>query len=204
MRYPRRPARLSVGPVRDRREWTLGELVAAAVDGDEAAWHEFVRRFSGLVSFVVRQYRLAPADAQDVSQLVWLRLVEHRGRIREPSALPGWLTTTTRHECERLLRSSGRSVAVDPLLMMHANLSDGTGVDDVLLADERRRVLREGLAELPPRHRELLRLLAADPPVAYAEISRRLGIQIGSIGPTRNRILGRLRAGGAVRAYLEQ
>ena len=189
--------------MRDRPEWELGELVAAGVHGDEAAWHELVRRFSGLVSFVIRQYRLPPADAQDVSQLVWLRLIEHLGRIRAPSALPGWLTTTTRHECERLLRTSGRSVAVDPLVMMHANLTDGTRVEDVLLADERRRVLCEGLAELSPYQRELLRLLTADPPVAYAEISSRLGIRIGSIGPTRRRILGKLRASGAVRAYLE-
>ncbi len=64
-------------------------------------------------------------------------------------------------------------------------------------------MLREGLAELSPHQRELLRLLAADPPVAYAEISSRLGIRIGSIGPTRSRILGKLRASGAVRAYLE-
>lgn len=190
--------------MRDRREWKLSDLVTAGVDGDEAAWRELLRRFSGLVSFVVRQHRLPPADAQDVSQTVWLRLVEHLGRLREPAALPGWLTTTTRHECERLLRTGGRCVAVDPLLMMHAHLTDGTGVDDVLLADERRRVLRDGLGELPPRQQELLRLLLADPPVAYAEISSRLGIRIGSIGPTRDRILGKLRASGAVRAYLEQ
>jgi DNA-directed RNA polymerase specialized sigma24 family protein len=46
-------------------------------------------------------------------------------------------------------------------------------------------------------------MLTADPPYAYAEISRILGIPIGSIGPTRSRVLDKLRDTGAVRAYLE-
>ncbi|HEU4347943.1 MAG TPA: sigma-70 family RNA polymerase sigma factor [Actinoplanes sp.] len=183
--------------------WDLPRLVKASMDRDEEAWNELVRRFAGLVAYVIRHYRLTPADAQDVSQLVWLRLVEHLGEIREPSALPGWLATTTRHECERYLRINGRSVAVDPLTMWEADRADGSEVDEMLLAAERRRVLLDGLGQLAPQHRELLLMLAADPPYAYAEISRILGIPIGSIGPTRSRVLGKLRETDAVRAYLD-
>jgi RNA polymerase sigma factor (sigma-70 family) len=181
----------------------LRALVAAGIDGDEAAWHELVRRYAGLVTHVIRRYRLAPADAQDVGQLVWLRLVEHLGQLREPAALPGWLATTTRHECERHLRSTGRSIAVDPLTMVHPARDTAQELDAVLLATERRQVLLDGLTELDPAHRELLMMLAADPPYAYAEIGRVLGIPVGSIGPTRSRILEKLRNTSAVRAYLE-
>jgi RNA polymerase sigma factor (sigma-70 family) len=181
----------------------LPALVEAGVDGDESAWNELVSRYAGLVAHVIRRYRLPPADTQDVSQLVWLRLVEHLGELREPAALPGWLATTTRHECERHLRTSGRSVAVDPLAMPAPHAAEAPEVDEVLLAAERRQVLIDGLGELAPQQRELLLLLAADPPYTYAEISRLLGIPIGSIGPTRSRILGKLRGTTAVRAYLE-
>jgi RNA polymerase sigma factor (sigma-70 family) len=187
----------------DMTAWDLPTLVKASIHRDEDAWNELVRRFAGLVTYVIRHYRLTQADAQDVSQLVWLRLIEHLGQIREPSALPGWLATTTRHECERYLRVNGRSVSVDPLTMREAGDADGPAVDEVLLAAERRRVLLDGLAQLAPQHRELLLMLAADPPYAYAEISRILGIPIGSIGPTRSRVLGKLRATDAVRAYLD-
>jgi RNA polymerase sigma factor (sigma-70 family) len=128
--------------------------------------------------------------------------VEHLGQIREPSALPGWLATTTRHECERYLRINGRSVAVDPQTLREDDRAEAWNVDDLLLAAERRQVLLDGLAQLAPQHRELLLLLAADPPYAYAEISRILGIPIGSIGPTRSRVLGKLRDTDAIRAYL--
>ncbi len=184
-------------------DWDLPRLVKASVDHDEEAWNELVRRFAGLVAFVIRHYRLSAADTQDVSQLVWLRLVEHLADIREPSALPGWLATTTRHECERYLRLNGRSVAMDPLTMRLTDRSDGPEVDALLLAAERRQVLLDGLRELTDQQRELLLMLTADPPYAYAEISRILGIPIGSIGPTRSRVLDKLRDTDAVRAYLD-
>jgi RNA polymerase sigma factor (sigma-70 family) len=186
----------------DMADWDLPALVKASIDHSQDAWNELVRRYAGLVTYVIRHYRLSMADAQDVSQLVWLRLVEHLGQIREPTALPGWLATTTRHECERYLRINGRSVVMDPITMGLAERADGPEVDEVLLAAERRQALIEGLAELAPQHRELLKMLTADPPYAYAEISRVLGIPIGSIGPTRSRVLGKLRETWAVRAYL--
>jgi len=188
----------------DMLDWDLPTLVKrAAVARDEDAWNELVRRFAGLVAFVIRHYRLSAADTQDVSQLVWLRLVEHLGQIREPDALPGWLATTTRHECERYLRVNGRQVATDPHTMRLADQPDSPAVDDLLLAAERRQVLLDGLGELTPQHRELLMMLTADPPYAYTEISRILGIPIGSIGPTRSRVLDKLRDTGAVRTYLK-
>lgn len=180
----------------------LAALVRASVDGDEDAWIELVRRHTGLVHAVTRQFRLSPSDAQDVCQTVWLRLVEHLAQIREPAALPGWIVTTTRHECMRQIRTGGRTVAMDPLDLTELFRLDGAEVDQALLAAERHQVLRDGLAELPPQQRELVVLLAADPPYSYAEISRILGIPIGSIGPTRSRILDRLRETTAVRAYL--
>lgn len=180
----------------------LATLVKASVAGDEDAWHELVRRHVRLVAAVTRHYRLSTSDAQDVTQTVWLRLVEHLAEIREPAALPGWIVTTARHECLRLLRSGGRTVVVDPVDLTVSRPADGDAIESALLAAERHQVLLDGLAELPPHQRELLTLLAADPPHPYAEISRMLGIPIGSIGPTRSRILERLRATAAVRGYL--
>ncbi len=181
----------------------LPALVQASADGDEEAWNELVRRLAHLVVAVTRQYRMSPADAQDVSQTVWLRLIEHLTNIREPAALPVWISTTTKHECQRQQRIRDRTVPVDPLSSAELQRSQTVDIDGDLLAAERHQVLREGLAELPPEQREFLLLLAHDPPYSYAEISRILDIPIGSIGPTRGRILEKLRQTTAVRAYME-
>ena len=83
-------------------ESEVGTLVQASAKGDEAAWNALVRRYAPLVLAVIRNYQLAAADVQDVSQTVWLRLVEHLADLRAPEALPGWLVTTTQRECSPL------------------------------------------------------------------------------------------------------
>jgi RNA polymerase sigma factor (sigma-70 family) len=183
-------------------ESEVSRLVQASARGDETAWNELVRRFAPLVMAVTRSYQLTAEDAQDVSQTVWLRLVEHLGSLREPEALPGWLATTTQRECVRLVQRARRVQPVDP----HTDgvLDRGTTVDpdDAMIRAELRQALRDGLAELPKRDQVLLQLRASDPPMSYEEISQLTGMPIGSIGPTLRRCLDRLRATSPVRAYL--
>ena len=55
---------------------------------------------------------------------------------------------------------------------------------------------------LPPGSRQLISLLIQDPPVPYAEISAKLGIPVGSIGPSRSRCLEKLRRYPAIAALI--
>lgn len=180
---------------------STSQLVAGALAGDEESWSEIVRRHTNLVMARVRQFRLTPQQAEDVAQTVWLNLLEHLGDIREPAALPGWISTATRHECIRMANLSRRSIPVDPTTGRF-DAPDDAALDDELLRTERHDALRAGLAELPPHQRELLLLLSTDPPPSYQEVSAQLGIPVGSIGPTRQRGLARLRQTRAIRSYL--
>lgn len=182
---------------------SVADLVAAARDGDQDAWHSIVDRFLPLVTGLIARHRLYNADADDVNQTVWLRLVEHLDTLREPNALAGWIATTTRHECLALLRRRTRCSPIDPMAygaFDHVP-QEGELADD-LLRDERHQALREGLAELPEDRRQLLLMLLRDPPMSYDELSRTLGIPVGSIGPTRARALNHLRSTGALKALL--
>lgn len=178
------------------------DLVAAAARGEQQAWNALIDRYLPLVRSVLRAYRLTERDAEDVSQTVWLRLVEHLDSLREPRALPKWLMTTTKHEALRLIRANGKELPVDPLEDPTIEGADHVDVAADLIRAERHQALRDGLAELAPTDRELLVLLVADPPLSYAEISAMLGMPIGSIGPTRGRCLQRLRVTSAMGAYL--
>jgi RNA polymerase sigma factor (sigma-70 family) len=183
-------------------ESELTALVQASTKGDESAWNELVRRYAPLVAAITRNHQLAPADAQDVSQTVWLRLVEHLEGLREPDALPGWLVTTTERECCRFHRQAQKILPVDPQGDSVVTQGTGAAPDSAVLRAELRQALRDGLAELPARDQRLLRLRAADPPTPYEEISRLLGMPMGSIGPSVRRSLERLRQTRAVRTYL--
>ena len=182
---------------------SVAALVDRARDGDKAAWDAIVERYAPLIWAICRRYRLDRPDADDVGQSVWLRLVDQLAVIRDPAALPGWLATTTRRECGRVLSAArkrevlgyGQDVAEIPAA--HPEEAEA----EVLMA-ERNAALREAYGQLPLRCQELIGLLLADPPVPYAEISDKLGIPMGSIGPTRSRCLDRLRRYPAVAALI--
>ena len=179
-------------------------LVAAAHDGDQRAWDELVDRYSPLLVGVLLRYRLSSAELQDVAQTVWLRLIENLHRIREPRALPGWIVTTARREAFRALDGSRRIQPQDPQdEFWGSQLVSEDDPDAALERGERRAALLEGFATLSGRQRKVLLMLAEDPPVPYAEISRRTGVPIGAIGPTRARALERLRNVPCVRALEE-
>ena len=182
----------------------MSALVAGARLGERAAWGELITRFTPLIRSIARTYRLNEGDMEDVGQFVFLRLVEHIGRIREPEALPKWIATTARNESLRVASSRLRTVPTDPLDIEAGHL-DGVqngDVDAVLVRAEETEAVRAGLAELPPTQRNLLRLLADDGPLSYRDIGKLLAMPIGSIGPTRARGLARLRSTEAVRTYL--
>ncbi|MGL5866619.1 MAG: RNA polymerase sigma factor [Dermatophilaceae bacterium] len=182
---------------------SVTDLVAGARGGDQASWNALVDRFLPLVRRCIGRYRLSMADAADVNQTVWLKLVEHLDELREPGALPGWLATVARRESLRLIEGRRRALPTDPQSGAFEAASDAADFDQVLVDDERRRELRAAVGELPDGRRELIGLLLADPPVPYEEISRRLDIPVGSIGPTRARALAQLRQSSRLRALAE-
>jgi len=177
-----------------REDSSVTALVTRVGAGDQEAWNEIVDRYAPLVWSICRRYQLEREDIDDVGQSVWLLLVEHIGSLREAAALPGWLATTTRHECLRVLRAGRRqdNAGLPPEDQLPSDPAAVT-VEQDLIEAELNAALRAALAELPDRCRELLSMLISDPPSAYADISVALDIAVGSIGPIRARCLERLR-----------
>jgi RNA polymerase sigma factor (sigma-70 family) len=186
-----------------RDDPTVIRMVAGAKNGDKGAWDDLVERYAPLVWAVCRRFRLSYDDVDDVGQSVWLSLIEHLPDLRDPAALPGWIVTTTYRECLRLVRVGRRTEPTDPD-DVQSDVPDGVlPIDEELLVHERRQAVRSGFAQLSPRCQSLLSLLVKDPPEPYAEISRKLHMAVGSIGPNRSRCLDRLRHTPALTALIE-
>lgn len=183
-----------------RDESVVVDLVIRARDGDETAWSELVFRYAPLVWSICRQFRLTDAECDDIGQTVWLGLVESLSKLREPAALPGWLVTTTRRECLRVQDFRRRRPTHE---LRELDISDPGSIDDRYARTELESAMREAFAQLGPPCQQLLVLLMQSPPVPYAEITARLGMPPGSIGPTRARCLARLRRSPALAAWIE-
>jgi RNA polymerase sigma factor (sigma-70 family) len=177
--------------LRTMSETSVAELLTAAERGSQEAWNALVDRYGRLVWSVVRGFRFDAATAADVSQTVWLRLVEHCGRIRDPERLASWLATTARNESIRASRRLSRAVPTE--FSLEVADEGAPSLDERLLDDEQLREVLAAFEQVSEKCRDLLRLLTADPPLEYEDVSIMLEMPIGSIGPTRARCLDRMR-----------
>lgn len=168
------------------------ELVLAARRHDPAAWKLLCERHDRTIRAVCHLHRLTGADADDVRQTTWLHAVEHLERLHQPERIGSWLATVARRECLRALRHVSRVRPCDTPIVERVP-DPREGPDARVLASERRWAVRSAVAALPARERALVGVLYADAEPSYAEIAAALRMPIGSIGPTRARVLERLR-----------
>lgn len=171
---------------------THGELLTRAASGDQAAWNALVDRFGQMVWSIARSFRLDEATAKDVTQTVWLKLVENCHKIADPERLPGWLATTCRREALRVAKLRERTIPTE----FEFDLEDPSpSLETLMVEDEEVRAVLASYRGLSKECQELLRLLAVDPPLSYEEISSATGRPIGSLGPTRSRCIEKLKLG---------
>jgi len=167
-------------------------LIQACLDGDEAAWSELVDRYQRLVLSVTRRCGLPDTDADDVFQIVFTTLFRRLEGLRDQTRLSSWLITTTYRETWRLRRNARQLAA---LAEATAVVDLGTPPADLVAQAEREQLVRDAMARLDDRCRELLTaLFLGEESGSYQEVARRIGIPIGSIGPTRARCFKKLEA----------
>jgi RNA polymerase sigma factor (sigma-70 family) len=164
-----------------------------AADGDQRAWDAIVARYSGLVWAVARGFRFNDADAGDVFQATWFRLVEKLGQIRNGDGLGSWLATTARNEAIDMLRKRSRESPADVAEQLDLTPSTTDLPEEEAMRTEEHRLLWQAVHRLPERCGRLLRAMGAHPSPSYAELGAALDMPVGSIGPTRARCLETLR-----------
>jgi RNA polymerase sigma factor (sigma-70 family) len=167
------------------------ELVGAFVAGDVDALDELVRRHRQVVLGAARRHLRSSADVEDVAQETWFRFTMHAADIREPAHLASWLWVTAANEARRRQRHADRQRLVDSF----DDLPGHQPEDEAYAGSECRAAVRRAVrARLNDRERELLTLLMDARGLGYLEISRVSVRPVGGIGPTRARIIRKLRS----------
>ena len=190
---------------RKARRWKEdADLVRACLDGSQEGWDELLRRYRRLIYSIPVAYRLPPDQADEVFQRVALKLFENLDTLRSHASLPSWLSITTRRECWALSRERWREREADDDLDRIP--VDPPDLADALDAVDREHALALAFERLDDPCRTLLTALyLEDPAPSYRQLAERLGRPVGSLGPTRQRCLGKLqrlflRAGGSTPA----
>jgi len=175
--------------------YSAAELVAGIRAGDESAWRAMTRQYEPLLRWLARRCGLSAEDAGDAVQLTWLRCVEHIDQLTDAGKLNTWLVTICRRECIRMATRARREVPLDATDLTPL-IDDGHEACDpwaeTALRDQCNRLYLAIMA-LPERQRAVLIELLRREDQSYLDLSRRLGLPVGSIGPTRQRAVSRLR-----------
>jgi RNA polymerase sigma factor (sigma-70 family) len=171
------------------------ELVGRIRAGDDSAWHDLIDQYEPVLRWLARRHGLSAEDAADVVQLTWLHCLEHIDQLNDPDRLRGWLCTICRRESIQLASRKRRELMLTELDTAQLT-DDRDGQQDpcteVARRDEHDR-LRLAITALPDRQRTVLVELLKREHQSYLDLSRRLGLPVGSIGPTWRRALIRLR-----------
>ena len=170
------------------------ELLARVAEGDSAAGRELVRRYDRLIAAAARRVLFSPVDVDDVVQETFLILLVSAGSIRDPNRLGPWLWTTASNLARRTARRNTRSRPVEDIEARVAPECDASDeVERGLDRGDQCVALREAMASITSEERLLIHLLTVEDRPCYASISAATSRPVGSLGPTRRRILGKLR-----------
>jgi len=170
----------------------LSSLVRAAAARDERAWEALYARFTPTIRSAARGFRLCPADVDDVVQQTWLAALRRIHALEKPEAIGAWLIVTARRQALRTLQHGTREVVTDEL-PEHA-VPKAAPPESELIVEERRVAVRAAVGRLDGRKQLVLDALLRTPDASYLDLSERLRMPVGSIGPTRERALDRLRS----------
>jgi RNA polymerase sigma factor (sigma-70 family) len=184
----------SSGSATDIDPVRAADLLVAAREGCGESLRALVVLCEPHVRRQARRHAWRRDQVDDVVQDVWVQLLAHAGQIRDPQTLIAWLSTVTRHVALRVGGRDARSVAQDIEDTAHG--ADSAEEDAIAQwrRDEVAGGINKALDRLDGADRTLLLLLHRDERPGYAAIGRQVNRPVGSLGPSRQRLLHRLRA----------
>src|SRR5579871_3588501 len=131
------------------------ELVQRAQAGNMAAYGTLVERFQPTVYAIALARLRNPAEAQELTQEVFLHGMRKLGQLRDPQCFAGWLRQITVRMAINRLTRRGPFQGVEPDVLEQTQAA-GAGPLDELVRAEQADELRQALARLRPLDRSTL------------------------------------------------
>ena len=156
-------------------------LARRAAAGQADAWSELIDRYGRRIYNIAFQFAGNTAEAEDLTQEIFLKLYRNLGRYRGDVPLAGWTLRLSRNLCVdhyRRTRTERRTVVVsEQLLKVQAG-----GMDTSARAErrERLRMVYQTLEEMPEAFAEILMLRDLQG-LSYAEICAFLDLPEGTM-----------------------
>ena len=169
-------------------------LVRRAREGDNRAFAELIQRHRHGIERMIRPLvRSAPTDeVEDLVQEALTKAFMHIHSYSEEYAFTTWLyRIATNHAIDYLRRRklNAFSISAPPTQVTSRGdeegreyeISDSSWIpEDMMLSEERSRIIAEAIEELPENYRRVIKLRHSDD-LEYEEIAKQLNIPMGTV-----------------------
>ena len=139
-------------------------LVQGCIQGDQRAWGELVDKYKRLIYSIPIKYGARPDDAADVFQAVCIEVLNSLPQLKSAQSLRSWLITLTIRQSYRWKKKQSNHVELDAMEPDAAESIASISHADTLAQLEQEQIVREVVAQLPPRHRDLVQFLFFEQP----------------------------------------
>ncbi len=168
------------------------ELVSRFQRGDRSAFTALVRRWEGPMVRIAYRITGDLAEAEDLRQRVFLRLLETPGSVAQPGRFPAWIRRAVVNAAIGALRRRRRREGFHQRLRARATSVDDSHPGAGLLADDQAGRLAEAMLQLDPEARALL-ALRFDEDLTFSEIAAALDRPVSTVKAQVARAVVRLR-----------
>ena len=168
-------------------------LLLAWQRGDPRAAEDLIRLCEPFVRRLVRRCAWRREDVDDIVQEVWLRLYTKGMSIREPKTLLAWLQIVIRRV---IVQQGHRDRRLVPVVLPQDDVSPSCTEEEAIARCHREQLtstVRTAMGSLRHHDQRLLLLLHREERPRYDAIGHQLQRPVGSLGPTRQRLLNQLR-----------
>lgn len=153
-----------------------GALIERVRRGDADAFAQLYDRHAALVYGIARRMLGSPAQAEDITQSVFLQ-VWSRPATFQGGNFAAWIATVARNASIDVLRSAAVRTREPE---MPANLPSDIDLDDQVYARVRASAVADALRALPAEQREPI-VRAYFEGLSYREVAEQLGAPLGTI-----------------------
>jgi RNA polymerase sigma factor (sigma-70 family) len=175
------------------RGMELGALVEQYRAGESGALETLMWECRPSIVAAARRCLRSSPDIEDTVQETWLAFVTHADTIKNPDGLTSWLWVTATNIARRIAVKSHRCITVDTPNTDAAQAPSPSECEQAVLASERSAAVRRAMQALTAKDRRLLVLLTDERELPYHVVSTMVNRPVGSLGPTRQRLLVKLR-----------
>lgn len=171
----------------DQRKHEEAALIERALQGDEQAYAEILKRYRGhLYSLIYKMVRNRE-EAEDLVQEAFIKAFRALGSFNENFAFSTWLYKIAVNNCIDYLRkkrlqtySYDKPVSVKDSEVKRQYADPGLTPEKQLLSEEKSRIINQAIDSLPPKYRTVI-ILRHREEMAYEDIAQQLNLPLGTV-----------------------